>query len=309
MNNQKTVPINLASIFHRRKIISLFFFSRCVLWLSYYSSLLGCHLPYTSWSFPSRKQVHFPPYSTLCQQCLPKPPLATIPSFTPLSTKDSGLPSKGQFFARRTWMIWTVYPCEGCDESKYNSEQEHAKAYFVSHCWTHAQWWICLLLSIPFHFVSMKRKPIWVSKPHYCIQCYIFGGTASLISFVLPFSDNHFSNKKKYCSHSQIFRGFLHFLEIYSEIPNMFNVNFMKWRYIMRYLFITVERFTGVGSDAISVDLYGPHENSQSVSVARISLRGNINTSFQNKSLYVTSIHVQSLFLWSLSLILFHICY
>lgn len=64
----------------------------------------------------------------------------------------------------------------------------------------------------------------------------------------------------------------------------------------MRYLFITVERFTGVGSDAISVDLYGPHENSQSVSVARISLRGNINTSFQNKSLYVTSIHVQSLF-------------
>lgn len=155
----------------------------------------------------------------------------------------------------------------------------------------------------------MKRKPIWVPKPHYCIQCYIFGGTPSLISFVLPFSDNHFSNKKKYCSHSQIFRGFLHFLEIYSEIPNMFNVNFMKWRYIMRYLFITVERFTGVGSDAISVDLYGPHENSQSVSVARISLRGNINTSFQNKSLYVTSIHVQSLFLWSLSLILFHICY
>lgn len=114
----------------------------------------------------------------------------------------------------------------------------------------------------------------------------------------MPFSDNHFSNKKIYCSHSQIVHGFLHFLEIYPEKPNMFNVNFMKWRYIMRYLFITVERFTGVGSDAISVDLYGPHENSQSVSVARISLRGNINinTSFQNKSLYVTSIHVQSLF-------------
>lgn len=135
---------------------------------------------------------------------------------------------------------------KGAMKANIIQKQEHAKAYFVSHCWTHAQWWICFLLSIPFHFVSMKRKPIWVSKPHYCIQWYILGGTASLISFVLPFSDNHFSNKKIYCSHSQIFRGFLHFLEIYPEIPNMFNVNFMKWRYIMRYLSITVERFTGV---------------------------------------------------------------
>lgn len=156
----------------------------------------------------------------------------------------------------------------------------------------------------------MKRKPIWVSKPHYCIQCYIFGGTPSLISFVLPFSDNHFSNKKKYCSHSQIFRGFLHFLEIYSEIPNMFNVNFMKWRYIMRYLFITVERFTGVGSDAISVDLYGPHENSQSVSVARISLRKHFFGGMNSKTkVFMLHLFMFKVFLWSLSLILLHICY
>lgn len=156
MNNQKTVSINLASIFHRRKIISLFFFSRCVLWLSYYSSLLGCHLPYTSWSFPSRKQVHFPPYSTLCQQCLPKPPLATIPSFTPLSTKDSGLPSNGQFFARRTWMIWTVYPCEGCDESICNSEAS-TRTLILSLNVEHmrSDEYVCCCL---FHFISFQWK-------------------------------------------------------------------------------------------------------------------------------------------------------
>lgn len=249
MNNQKTVPINFASIFHRRKIISLFFFSRCVLWLSYYSSLLGCHLPYTSWSFPSRKQVHFPPYSTLCQQCLPKPPLATIPSFTPLSTKDSGLPSNGQFFARRTWMIWTVYPCEGCDESICNSEASTRTLICLSMLNTCAVMnMFAVVYSISFRFNEKKTHlSIKTSLLHTVLY---FGGTASLISFVLPFSDNHFSNKKIYCSHSQIFRGFLflHFLEIYPEIPNMFNVNFMKWRYIMRYLSITVERLTGVDS-------------------------------------------------------------
>lgn len=57
----------------------------------------------------------------------------------------------------------------------YVIQKQAHERLFVSQCWTHAQWWICLLLSIPFHFVSMKRKPIWVSKPHYCIQCYILG--------------------------------------------------------------------------------------------------------------------------------------
>lgn len=194
------------------------------------------------------KQVHFPPYSTLCQQCLPKPPLATIPSFTPLSTKDSGLPSKGLFFARRTWMIWTVYPCEGCDESKYNSEARTRESLFclslLNTCAVMNMF--AVVYSISFRFNEKKTHlSIKTSLLHTVLY---FGGTASLISFVLPFSDNHFSNKKKYCSHSQIFRGFLHFLEIYPEIPNMFNVNFMKWRYIMRYLSITVERLTGVDS-------------------------------------------------------------
>lgn len=248
MNNQKTVSINLASIFHRRKIISLFFFPdvccgchiipRCLDAIyhilpdhfhqgsKYTSRLIPCCASSVCQNLHLLQSRHLRHCQQKIQDCHPK---------------DNSLREEREWFGLYTH-------AKGAMKANIIQKQEHAKAYFVSHCWTHAQWWICLLLSIPFHFVSMKRKPIWVSKPHYCIQCYILGGTASLISFVLPFSDNHFSNKKIYCSHSQIFRGFLHFLEIYPEIPNMFNVNFMKWRYIMRYLSITVERFTGVDS-------------------------------------------------------------
>lgn len=151
-----------------------------MLWLSFYSSLLGCHLPYTSWLFPSRKPVHFLPYSMLCQQCLPKPPLATIPSFTLLSTKDSGLPSKRQFFARRTWMIWTVCPCEECDDSIYIvyliQKEEHESLLCLSLLNMRSdEYFCCCLRPLIFHFVSKKRKPIWVSKPRYFIQSYICG--------------------------------------------------------------------------------------------------------------------------------------
>lgn len=175
-------------------LVLLFFFFRCVLWLLFYSSLLGCHLPYTSWLFPSKKPVHFLPYSTLCQQCLPKPPLATIPSFTLLSTKDSGLPSKRQFFARRTWMIWTVCPCEGCDESKYISNTEgRARKLTLSLTVEHAQWWIFLLLSTAISFRFKEKKTHLGIKTSLFYTIVYFWGTASLISFVLPFSDNHFS--------------------------------------------------------------------------------------------------------------------
>lgn len=174
-------------------VLLLLFFFRCVLWLSFYSSLLGCHLPYTSWLFPSRKPVHFLPYSTLCQQCLPKPPLATIPSFTLLSTKDSGLPSKRQFFARRTWMIWTVCPCEGCDESIYIyliQKEEHES---LSLTVEHAQCWIFLLLSTAISFSFKEKKTHLSIKTLLFYTIVYFWGTASLISFVLPFSDNHYS--------------------------------------------------------------------------------------------------------------------
>lgn len=37
------------------------------------------------------------------------------------------------------------------------------------------EYFCCCLRPLIFHFVSKKRKPIWVSKPRYFIQSYIFG--------------------------------------------------------------------------------------------------------------------------------------
>lgn len=112
-------------------------------------------------------------------------------------------------------------------------KQEHESLLCLSLFNMRSDEYVCCCLR-PFHFVSKKKNPIWVSKPHYFIQSYIFGELHPLISFVLPFSDNHFSNKKKYIVHTVKFslcRGFLHFLEIYPDIPgigNVFNVNLMN---------------------------------------------------------------------------------
>lgn len=57
----------------------------------------------------------------------------------------------------------------------------------------HAQWWIFLLLSTAISFRFKEKKTHLGIKTSLFYTIVYFGGTASLISFVLPFSDNHFS--------------------------------------------------------------------------------------------------------------------
>lgn len=57
----------------------------------------------------------------------------------------------------------------------------------------HAQWWIFLLLSTAISFRFKEKKTHLGIKTSLFYTVVYFWGTASLISFVLPFSDNHFS--------------------------------------------------------------------------------------------------------------------
>lgn len=57
----------------------------------------------------------------------------------------------------------------------------------------HAQWWIFLLLSTAISFRFKEKKTHLGIKTSLFYTIVYFWGTASLISFVLPFSDNHFS--------------------------------------------------------------------------------------------------------------------
>lgn len=53
-------------------------------------------------------------------------------------------------------------------------KEEHESLLCLSLLNMRSDEYFCCCLR-PFHFVSKKRKPIWVSKPRYFIQSYIFG--------------------------------------------------------------------------------------------------------------------------------------
>lgn len=57
----------------------------------------------------------------------------------------------------------------------------------------HTQWWIFLLLSTAISFRFKEKETHLSIKTSLFYTIVYFWGTASLISFVLPFSDNHFS--------------------------------------------------------------------------------------------------------------------
>lgn len=174
MNNQKTVSINLASIFHRRKIISLFFFP---------DVCCGCHtIPRCLDAIYHILPDHFHQGSKYTSRLIPRCASSVCQNLHLLQSRhlrhcqqkiQDCHPKDNSLREEREWFGLYTH-AKGAMKAYVIQKQAHERL-FVSQCWTHAQWWICLLLSIPFHFVSMKRKPIWVSKPHYCIQCYILG--------------------------------------------------------------------------------------------------------------------------------------
>lgn len=116
-------------------------------------------------------------------------------------------------------MIWTVYPCEGCDESKYNSEARTRESLFclslLNTCAVMNMFAVVYLISFRFN----EKKTHLSIKTSLLHTVLYFGGTASLISFVLPFSDNHFSNKKNIVHTVKFFVDFYTF-----------------WRFIPKYL-------------------------------------------------------------------------
>lgn len=84
---------------------------------------------------------------------------------------------------------------KGAMKAYISNTEGRARKLTLSLTVEHAQWWIFLLLStainISFRFKEKKTHLSIKTSLFYTIV--YFWGTAPLISFVLPFSDNHFS--------------------------------------------------------------------------------------------------------------------
>lgn len=82
---------------------------------------------------------------------------------------------------------------KGAMKAYISNTEGRARKLTLSLTVEHAQWWIFLLLSTAISFRFKEKKTHLSIKTSLFYTIVYFWGTASLISFVLPFSDNHFS--------------------------------------------------------------------------------------------------------------------
>lgn len=218
MNNQKTVPINFASIFHRRKIISYFFFP---------DVCCGCHtIPRCLDAIYHILPDHFHQGSKYTSRLIPRCASSVCQNLHLLQSRhlrhcqqkiQDCHPKDNSLREEREWFGLYTH-AKGAMKAYVIQKQAHERLFCLSMlntCAVMNMFAVVYLISFRFN----EKKTHLSIKTSLLHTVLYFGGTASLISFVLPFSDNHFSNKKNIVHTVKFFVDFYTF-----------------WRFIPKYL-------------------------------------------------------------------------